>query len=129
MAMSKLFYISYRTCFVVLPVDMPACTQTSLDTTGVLNVTGLDLSSFDLGRRKRSVIDETPLSEFMEFPIENEDEAAIISKDGELYNFFDYISKVREDYPKPETSDSEDDMKVQPTRVSNCFEISINRPV
>ena len=115
----------YRTCFLILQADLPACTQTSLDTTGVLNVTGLDLSSFF--RKKRSFIDESPIlpldSEELpdEFEFEEEElpflesEVPMIKKDGEVVPFFEFISKVRDDYPQPETA--EESIKVEPTKV------------
>merc|ERR1719491_1589856 len=53
------WFNTFRTCFVILPTDMPACTTTSLDLVA-LNVTGLDLS--DYFRKKRSFIDDSPIS-------------------------------------------------------------------
>ena len=119
---SKLFC---RTCFLILQADLPSCTQTSLDTTGVLNVTGLDLSSYL--RKKRSFIDESPIlaldSEELldEFEFEEEElpylerEVPMIEKDGIAVPFFEFISKVRDDYPQPETA--EENIKVEPTKV------------
>ena len=119
---SKLFC---RTCFLILQADLPSCTQTSLDTTGVLNVTGLDLSAYL--RKKRSFIDESPIlaldSEELldEFEFEEEElpylerEVPMIEKDGVAVPFFEFISKVRDDYPQPETT--EENIKVEPTKV------------
>ena len=108
-----------------MQTDISACTQTSLDTTGVLNVTGLDLSSYF--RKKRSFIDESPIlaldSEELpdEFEFEDEElpylerEVPMIKKDGAVVPFFEFISKVRDDYPQPETA--EENIKVEPTKV------------
>ena len=106
------------------PVTMTACTQTSLDTT-LLNVTGLDLSDFL--RKKRSFIDESPILDLEseelldEFEFEEEElpylerEVPMIEKDGVAVPFFEFISKVRDDYPQPETT--EENIKVEPTKV------------
>ena len=122
---SKLFC---RTCFLLNQLDITACTQTSLDTTGVLNVTGLDLSSFF--RKKRSFIDDSPIlaldSEELPDEFEFEEEelpylerevplVPMIKKDGAVVPFFEFISKVRDDYPQPETA--EENIKVEPTKV------------
>ena len=107
-----------------MQTDLPSCTQTSLDST-LLNVTGLDLSTYF--RKKRSFIDESPIlaldSEELldEFEFEEEElpflerEVPMIKQDGEVVPFFEFISKVRDDYPQPETT--EETKKVEPTKV------------
>ena len=111
------------------PVTMTACTQTSLDTT-LLNVTGLDLSDFL--RKKRSFIDESPILDLEseelldEFEFEEEElpflerEVPMIRKDGKVVPFFEFISKVRDDYPQPEPT--EENIKVEPTKVILYFQ-------
>merc|ERR1719491_2902657 len=83
------WFNTFRTCFVIMPVTMPACTTTSLDLVA-LNVTGLDLS--DYFRKKRTFIDDSPISALEneelldEFEEEElpflESEVAMIEKDG-----------------------------------------------
>ena len=77
------------------------CTQTSLDTTSILNASGLDLAAL-LGRRrkKRSLVDENP----------------VIQGDGEIIPF--QISKVNKEILDEEnTASSDTDADV--TKVKN----------
>merc|ERR1719491_710996 len=117
------WFNTFRTCFVIAPITMSPCTTTSLDLVA-LNVTGLDLS--DYFRKKRSFIDDSPIlalenEELLdEFEFEEEElpflesEVPMIEKDGKVVPFFEFISKVRDDYPQPETT--EEGKKVEPTK-------------
>ena len=107
---------------------MPACTTTSLDLVP-LNVTGLDLSAFL--RKKKSLIVDSPILTLEndelpdEFEFEEEElpflesEIPMIKKDGKVVPFYEFISKVRDDYPQPETT--KEDKKVEPTQVIDTY--------
>ena len=110
------------------PITMPACTTTSLDLVP-LNVTGLDLSAFL--RKKKSLIVDSPILTLEndelpdEFEFEEEElpflesEIPMIKKDGKVVPFYEFISKVRDDYPQPETT--KEDKKVEPTQVIDTY--------